>query len=197
LPKSHKDISEFHKIMLIKIMRPDRVTAALRNYVRVKFGDRYIDARPFDVYKTNSESTKMNPLFFVLFPGVDPIPNVVESAAKKGKTIENGKLVSLSMGQGMEPLADRLLKQQAAAGDWIFLQNCHLMPEWMKDLERQLDEIGPTAHKDYRCFLSSEPPGPSQGDIIPQAVLQNSIKIANEAPASLKDNLNRAFSNFS
>jgi dynein heavy chain len=111
LPKSHKDISEFHKIMLIKIMRPDRVTAALRNYVRGRFGDRYIDARPFDIYKTNSESTKLNPLFFVLFPGVDPIPLVLESAAKLGKTKENGKLELLSMGQGMEPLADRLLKQ--------------------------------------------------------------------------------------
>jgi len=72
------------------------------------------------------------------FPGVDPIPLVVESAEKKGKTIDNGKLVSLSMGQGMEPLADRLLKQQAAAGDWIFLQNCHLMPEWMLDLEKTI-----------------------------------------------------------
>lgn len=182
--------------MLIKIMRPDRVTQALRNYVRFRFGNRYIDARPFDIYKTNSESTKANPLFFVLFPGVDPIPAVLESAEKIGKTINNGKLISISMGQGMEDLAINEMKKQAEAGDWIFLQNCHLMTEWMKDLERELDETMPITHKDFRCFLSSEPPGPSQGDIIPQAVLQNSIKISNEAPASLKDNLNRAFANF-
>jgi dynein heavy chain len=111
LPKSHKDISEFHKIMLIKIMRPDRVTSALRNYVRNRFGNRYIDARPFDIYKTNSESTKANPLFFVLFPGVDPIPAVLESAEKLGKTIPNGKLISLSMGEGMEIKAISMMKK--------------------------------------------------------------------------------------
>jgi len=61
----------------------------------------------------------------------------------------------------MEEIAITHLKKQAEAGDWIFLQNCHLMPDWMKDLERELDETTPTAHKDFRCFLSSEPPGPS------------------------------------
>ena len=53
LPKSHKDISEFHKLMLIKIMRPDRVTQALKTYVRGTFGDRYIDSIPFNIYRTN------------------------------------------------------------------------------------------------------------------------------------------------
>ena len=84
--------------MLVKIMRPDRVTSALRNYVSNRMGSHYIDARPFDITKTNKESTKGNPLFFVLFPGVDPIPSVISSAEKVGKNIKNKKLISISMG---------------------------------------------------------------------------------------------------
>jgi len=33
-------------------------------------------------------------------------------------------------------------------------------------------------------------------EIIPEAILQNSIKVANEAPQNLKANLRRAFSKF-
>lgn len=53
-------------------MRPDRVTSALKSYIRSRFGDRYVDARAFKIEKTNSETTKRNPIFFVLFPGVSP-----------------------------------------------------------------------------------------------------------------------------
>lgn len=76
LPKSHKEISEFHKLMLIKIMRPDRVIYALETFIRMKFGDRYIDAIPFNIDVTNSQATKDNPILFVLFPGVDPTADV-------------------------------------------------------------------------------------------------------------------------
>jgi dynein heavy chain len=58
--------------MLIKILRPDRVTSALKTYIRKRFGDRYVDSNPFKIAKTNSETTKRNPIFFVLFPGVSP-----------------------------------------------------------------------------------------------------------------------------
>ena len=68
--------------------------------MRKKFGDRYIDAIPFDIYKTNSETEKYNPMFFVLFPGVDPTPLVVRIAESLGKTLENGKFINISMGQG-------------------------------------------------------------------------------------------------
>ena len=67
----------------------------------------------------------------------------------------------------------------------------------MKVFEREFESTVQNAHNDFRCFLSSEPPGDPQDKIIPQAVLQNSIKIANEAPQSLKDNLRRAYANFS
>ena len=197
LPKSHKEITDFHKLMLIKIMRPDRVPQALRAYVRKKFGDRYIDAIPFDIFKTYNETEKYNPMFFVLFPGVDPTPLVVRIAETLGKNLENGKFINISMGQGQEQIAIDAMNRQAENGDWLFLQNVHLMPVWTKVFEREFETTVQHANNDFRCFLSSEPPGDPQDKIIPQAVLQNSIKIANEAPQSLKDNLRRAYTNFS
>lgn len=96
------------------------------------------------------------------------------------------------MGQGQEKGAEDALARAAKEGHWIMLQNIHLMVEWAKKLEMKLESACLTAHEDFRCFLSSEPPGLPWMKIIPEPILQNSIKIANEAPADLKANLKRA-----
>lgn len=71
------------------------------------------------------------------------------------------------------------------------------MQTWMKSFERNLEIVlEEGAHDDFRCFVSSEPPALPDQEIIPESVLQNSIKIANEAPQDLKNNLRRAFSKF-
>ena len=44
--------------------------------------------------------------------------------------------------------------------------------------------------------MSSEPPGLPDQELIPESILQNSIKVANEAPQDLKANIRRAFSKF-
>merc|ERR1719313_1369634 len=52
----------------------------------------------------------------------------------------------------------------------------------------------------FRCILTSEPPSVLQGplwELIPEAILQKCIKIADEAPTDLKSNLRRAYSKFS
>jgi dynein heavy chain len=40
------------------------------------------------------------PIFFVLFPGVDPTPEVESIGKKCGKTIADGTFINISMGQG-------------------------------------------------------------------------------------------------
>lgn len=51
-------------------------------------------------------------------------------------------------------------------------------------------------HPDFRCFVSSEPPPLPYMEIIPESILQNSLKVSNQAPSDLKSNLRRAFSKF-
>jgi dynein heavy chain len=48
-------------------------------------------------------------MFFVLFPGVDPTPEVERAAAKFGISITNGKFINISMGQGQEEPARKAL----------------------------------------------------------------------------------------
>ena len=101
------------------------------------------------------------------------------------------------MGQGQEENANAVLAKAALEGHWVMFQNVHLMQTWMKKFERNFEiAIENGAHPEFRCFVSSEPPGLPDMEIIPESILQNSIKVANEAPTDLKSNLRRAFSKF-
>jgi dynein heavy chain len=71
------------------------------------------------------------------------------------------------------------------------------MEGWLKDFERKLEiVIEAGVHPEFRSFISSEPPPLPDQELIPESILQNAIKIANEAPQDLKSNLRRAFSKF-
>ena len=74
IPRNFKDISSFHKLLMIRALRPDRITSALTMFVRERMGDQYIEIMPFSMGDTCKESTPAIPIFFVLFPGNDPTP---------------------------------------------------------------------------------------------------------------------------
>jgi len=197
MPKAFRDISLFHRLLLLRAMRPDRLSGALTEYVTTSLGIDYIEAPAFDVFQMHKETNKITPVFFVLFPGVDPTPDVERVGAANGKSDSEGTFINISMGQGQEKIALNALNDAGKTGKWIMFQNVHLMQSWMKDFERQLEIVHEEgAHDEFRCFVSSEPPPLPHMEIIPESILQNSIKVANEAPQDLKANLRRAFSKF-
>ena len=71
------------------------------------------------------------------------------------------------------------------------------MIDWMKEFERELEIAQEDPHEEFRCFISSEPPPLPLMEICPESILQNSVKVADEAPQALKDNMRRAMSKFS
>eukprot|EP01017_Pseudomicrothorax_dubius_P026129 TRINITY_DN2891_c0_g1_i1.p1 TRINITY_DN2891_c0_g1~~TRINITY_DN2891_c0_g1_i1.p1 ORF type:complete len:733 (+),score=221.94 TRINITY_DN2891_c0_g1_i1:69-2201(+) len=196
LPRSFKELSKFHRLLLLRAMRPDRCPSALFAFVSEFMGERFVEQRPFNIEETYEESSSVTPIFFVLFPGVDPTPEVERIAGQNGKFISDGKFVNISMGQGQEETARKAIFNAAKVGDWIMLQNVHLMEKWLKLFERYLEQVAEDAHPDFRCFISSEPPPLPLMKIIPESILQNCVKVANEAPQDLKANLRRAYSKF-
>jgi dynein heavy chain len=73
------------------------------------------------------------------------------------------------------------------------LQNIHLMPRFLIDLEKKLDIFAQEgSHPAFRLYLSSDP-----SNEIPIGLLERSIKLTNEPPQGLKQNMKRAFTFFS
>ena len=196
MPKYLQTKTQFQRLLAIRALRPDRITAALTNYIYEMMGELYIEGIQFDLNETFKETNNLTPVFFVLFPGVDPTLDVEKIGRKYNKTSENGNFVNIPMGQGQEEFANKQLVECAEKGKWIMLQNVHLMTKWLRKFENDLEKVSQTAHPEFRCFISSEPPGLPTQKIIPEPILQSCIKVANEAPQDLKANLRRAWKNF-
>ena len=63
-------------------------------------GEPYVEQPTFDMAQTYLEMNPSTPVFFVLFPGVDPTPDVERAGEKYGVSIKGGNLINISMGQG-------------------------------------------------------------------------------------------------
>ena len=189
-------LTAFQRLLLLRALRPDRVTTALALWVKGQLGARFVEQEPFSMKDTFADSSAPTPLFFVLFPGVDPGSDIEKLGVDMGFTLANGRYVSISMGQGQEAHAEASLDKAAKEGGWVFLQNVHLMQSWLPTLERRLEIAAESGHDDFRCFLSAEPPPLPDQQTVPEGILQAAIKVANEPPADLKANLRMAFALF-
>jgi len=196
-PGDLKDLCQFHRLLLLRTLRPDRLPEGLREWVSEEIGANYVTQDPYDMASTYAETDPQTPVFFVLFAGVDPTPWVEDIGKVHDFTIANGKFVNISMGQGQEKPAEAVTERFAKEGGWAMLQNCHLMQTWVPALERLFEQVCDDAHPDFRLFLSAEPPAFSNWKNMPESLMQSCIKVSNEAPADIKSNLNRAWSTFS
>merc|ERR1719242_1265062 len=162
----------FQKLLVVRCMRPDRVTTALNNFIRntlPKGGD-FVDCdaalSSIGVLELAfQDSSSITPIFFILSPGAN---------------------------QGQDVVANAKLDMAHKEGHWVMLQNVHLMPDFLLELEKRLAVFALEASDpSFRLFLTSDP-----ANSIPIGLLERSIKLTNEPPAGLKANLLRAFTFF-
>ena len=76
------------------------------------------------------------------------------------------------------------------------LQNVHLVARWLSTLEKKLEQSAAEGHDDFRVFISAEPAPTVESHMIPQGILESSIKITNEPPSGMFANLHKALDNF-
>ncbi|XP_049715503.1 dynein axonemal heavy chain 9 isoform X4 [Elephas maximus indicus] len=195
-PQEWKNRTALQRLCMMRAMRPDRMTYAIRDFVEEKLGSKYVVGRALDFATSFEESGPATPMFFILSPGVDPLKDVENQGKKLGYTFNNWNFHNVSLGQGQEVVAEAALDLAAKKGHWVILQNIHLVARWLSTLEKKLEEHSENSHPEFRVFISAEPAPSAEGHIIPQGILESSIKITNEPPTGMHANLHKALDNF-
>ena len=71
----------------------------------------------------------------------------------------------------MYQVALQLLEVAIQRGQWLMLQNCHLLVAWLRELEKQLEQLT-KPHPDFRLWLTTEPIS-----TFPIGILQRCLKV--------------------
>ncbi|XP_013163033.1 PREDICTED: dynein heavy chain 12, axonemal [Papilio xuthus] len=179
-------LSAFQKLLIIRILRPDKLTIAISEFVEKQMGRKYITPPPFDIGKSFGDSNCLAPLIFILSPGSDPMGALIKYCEKMGFS---HRFNSISLGQGQGPIARAMIEKAQLEGGWVCLQNCHLAVSWLPVLEKIVENFDLTnTDLSFRLWLTSYP-----SDKFPQSVLQVAVKMTNEAPTGLQHNLFRSY----
>lgn len=195
-PQEWKNKTSLQKLCMMRALRPDRMSYAVRGFVEEKLGGKYVEGRSIEFAKSYEESGPATPIFFILSPGVDPLKDVEALGKKLGFTDDSRNFHNISLGQGQEIVAEQAMELAAKDGHWVVLQNVHLVAKWLPKLEKTLEEYAEVSNENYRLFISAEPAGSPDAHIIPQGILESAIKITNEPPTGMYANLHKALDNF-
>ncbi|GFU39152.1 dynein heavy chain 8, axonemal [Nephila pilipes] len=175
-------LDPFGILLMIRTWCPDRTLSQAKKFISASLGPEFVEGVLLDYEDLWWESDNRTPLICLLSTSGDPSMQV-ELLARK-KELEYS---SVSMGQGQEIHARRILTKMCRTGGWVMLQNCHLSLDFCYEVLEMLSEDN-EINESFRLWITTE--------IHPQfpiGLLQLSIKFTNEPPQGIKVSLKRTY----
>ncbi|XP_026831330.1 dynein heavy chain 8, axonemal [Ooceraea biroi] len=183
IPDGYNTLDAFRRLLLIRAWCMDRALSQSRKYIASSLGAKYAEPVITLLDAMYNESRPNTPMICFLSMGSDPTPSI-EQLAKRLEIVCR----SVSMGQGQEVHARRLLNSAKTEGYWALCQNCHLGLEYMAELANFLLEME-APHPQFRVWITTEP----HRDF-PISLLQMSIKYTYEPPQGIRAGLLATYS---
>ena len=156
----------FRKLLLIRAWCPDRTLPQARKYIYDSLGASFLENIVLDLEGMISEADNRTPLLCLLSTGSDPTNQIDLLAKNLGQQYQQ-----LSMGQGQEEAARRMMSQGMEKGQWIMLQNCHLSVEFCDEIIQTISDTE-NIHENFKMWITTE-----INKQIPMSLLQMSIKV--------------------
>jgi dynein heavy chain len=182
VPDFEDRVDAFEKMCIVKSLREDRTMVAAQAYIAQAIGDAFVESVPLNMENTWAETDPHTPVICLLSAGADPT-KLIEELAKRKKIKMNG----VSMGQGQEIIARKLIAVATQEGQWVLLQNTHLGLSYLTEVESFLTKTE-DLHEDFRLWITAEP-----HPQFPIGLLQMSIKLTNEAPVGMRAGLRNSY----
>nr|CCC47395.1 putative dynein heavy chain, fragment [Trypanosoma vivax Y486] len=182
-------ITEFQLLCLLRCFRHDRIYTAVTNFISrcELLGEQYVIPPILSYKDVLDKSSSTSPIVCIVSPGANPTDEIIKLATKE---VGIQKLRPISLGQGQGEEAMKLVEVGVVRGHWVLLQNCHLLTNWMKELEKVIEKMNQTPpQEEFRLWLTTE-----MSREFPMGILQRSLKVVNEPPNGLKMNMKNTLS---
>ncbi|TYZ58493.1 hypothetical protein PybrP1_004198 [[Pythium] brassicae (nom. inval.)] len=180
-------LSAFQKLLVVQALRPDRLQSAIVQFVCGVMQLKSLTPPPLDFKDVaTEEASNATPVLLLTTAGADPSKELEEVASA---VVGKSHYFEVAMGGGQQEKALSLLKSTAEHGEWLCLQNLHLVVAWLPTLEKEINVLAP--HHKFRLWLTTEP-----HDAFPLVLLEQSIKITFESPPGMKKNLQRTYASW-
>nr|XP_034839773.1 dynein heavy chain 5, axonemal [Maniola hyperantus] len=180
----HESLDVFRKLLLIRSWSPDRTLSQARKYIVDSLGPEYGEGRILNLEATWEESEPRTPLICILSIGSDPSAQIASLAKHKEIVLK-----AVSMGQGQEIVARKMISDSMCDGGWVLLQNIHLSLPFCVEA---MDALIETEHvqESFRLWLTTE-----VHTDFPIGLLQMAIKFTNEPPQGIRASMKRTYQN--
>lgn len=101
------------------------------------------------------ETKCTKPILFILSSNVNTLN---ELQIMKNKLNISIKIQYLPLGNSIDDKVKELILEGAKNGDWVLLENLHLVTDWLLLLEKLIQKLDPkTVHPNFRLWMSSMP----------------------------------------
>ena len=141
-----KGLTPFQRLLLIKMLRPDRLQSAMTSYACESLVVSNLSPPPFNLPSLCQEVSHTQPLLFICEGGADPTSDIEDFALR---TLGEGRLIQLAMGSGQTEQAMEALHRAAKEGLILLLKNVHLCCSWCVTLEKALKALQPQLHPSF------------------------------------------------
>lgn len=182
LTNSLDELQELYSMLFIRLVRPDRFLSSIDNFCFKLFKQNMTsDAIDLESFILNHVDC-YTPLALCATRGSDPtfkIEAILERSEVKCE------IVALGSKEG-NVNADLAIVGASQRGTWVLIQNVHLSPQWLENLEKHLKST--RHHPDFRLLLTMQ-----VNTKVPTTLLRTSRIMMFEPPWGMKASMQASF----
>ncbi|GAB6032228.1 Cytoplasmic dynein 2 heavy chain 1 [Chamberlinius hualienensis] len=178
-----QQMSKFQQVLVVQALRPDRLFSAMIDFCTQVLGLENLSPAHVNLKSLSEEGTAAEPILIMTSLSSDPSQELRETALK---TVGANHYHQIAMGEGQADIALQLLRKCATNGEWLFINNVHLVSWWLPQLSDELASLN--FHPKFRLWLTCE-----SHFRCCSAFLNRCLRITFETPPGIKRNLQRTF----
>ncbi|KAK3250628.1 hypothetical protein CYMTET_40004 [Cymbomonas tetramitiformis] len=169
-------LRKFQWLMVVKVLRPDRLLPAVRLLVQEVIGEEYCRST-FTMEQAAVEGGPQAPLLCVYRRGANPTQEILHLMRRAGM---KDRTQVVAMGANQSGAVETTIKNGARLGSWIVVQNCDLAGPWLSRVPLVLHSVQLDMNRSFRLWLLMP-----LGSSCPVKLLQICIRFALEPPKDI------------